>query len=274
MINPNTKLNVFHNSTDHSNDAFDFTRDNFDLTLLSTDYLYIGYYKPVHMVYLALESAQNVANSLTIEYWNGSAWESVSNQFDDSKGFTRSGFIQWDKPSAQSTNTVNTISKYWVRIKPSVDQGEVEVKGINIIFADDQDLITEVPEITDVNHLAGKTSHILTHVAVRNQIIQDLNNKDYKKTNPSTGLNEDLTCWDVLDANQLKQAAMFLALAKIYFNFSDNPEDKYYQKYQDYMARYRDAYNLSSLYLDSNDDGVLNPTEQQSEGFSIIRIKR
>lgn len=274
MINPNTKLSVFHNSTDYSNDSFDFTRDNFNLTLLSNGFLYIGYYKPINTLYVSLETPQIVANSLTVELWNGSAWVAVDNKFDDSKGFTRSGFINWDKSNSQVEHTVNSVSKYWIRISPSADQGQCVVKGINIIFADDQDLITEVPEITDTNHLAGKTSHILTHVAVRNQIIQDLNNKDYKKIDPITGRSEDLTCWDILDANQIKQAAMFLALAKIYFNFSDNPEDKYYQKYQDYMARYKDAYNLSRLFLDEDDDGTLDENEQRAEGFSTVRIKR
>lgn len=95
---------------------------------------------------------------------------------------------------------------------------------------------------------------------------------DFKKI--SNGKKEDLTPWDILDAHQLKQAAIFLALAKIYFNFSDSTDDKYYQKYNDYMLRYRDAFNLASLYLDSNDDGKINEEERLREPFSNLRIKR
>lgn len=275
MINPLTKLNVWFNSTDHSNDAHDFSKDAFSLTFTDEDFLYIGFYKPINTVYVALATAQQTATTLSCEYWDGSNWASLSNLYDDTKGFTRSGFITWDRSqSNQAASTVNSLTLFWVRIATSNTMGALSVQGINFLFADDNDLVPEVPEIKDTNHLAGKTSHLLTHVAARQQLVQDLNNKNHFKLNPTTGLKEDLTCWDLLDVNQVKQAAIFLALAKIYFNFSDSPDDKHYQKYQDYMARYKDAYELARLALDTDDDGVADEEETQKEEFSILRITR
>lgn len=275
MININTKLKVFHNSTDYSNSAFDFSRDTFSLTLLSTDYLYIGFSKPINSVYVQLNTVNTNANTLTAQYHNGSTWTALSNVYDDTKGFTRSGFITWDRnQSNEAATTVNSESAYWIRLQPSVSHSATVVQAINFIFVDDNELTLEVPEITDTQHLTGKTSHILTHVAVRNQILQDLNNKSYYKLNPTTGIKEDLTCWDILDANQIKQAATFLALSKIYFNFSDSPGDKYSEKSAYYNNKYKEAFQLSRLSLDVDDDGLSDVEEKTSEPLTIVRMRR
>ena len=65
-----------------------------------------------------------------------------------------------------------------------------------------------------------------------------------------------------------------MALAKIYFNFSDATDDKYYQKYNDYMLKYKDAWGLASLALDENDNGVSDPSEVNKSNFTEIRIRR
>lgn len=279
MLNTNTKLKLWHDAdgtfTDLSSYGFDFSRDTFSLTLnQSTSYLYIGYYKPINSCFVQINTVNTNANTFTAEYYNGSAWVEFDLN-DDSKGFTRSGFLSWDRNlSGQSSVTINSHSAYYIRLRPSVTHSTTVIQAVNFVFADDTDLTYEVPEITDTNHLAGKTSHILTHVAVRNEILQALNNKDYKKNNATTGLKEDLTCWDILDIHQLKQACIFLALSKIYFNFSDSTDDKYYQKHKDYYAKFKQSFELSQLALDKNDDGIKDDFETQAENFSIKRITR
>lgn len=279
LVDTNLKLTVLHDAngsfSNHSNDALDFSRDSFALTLTqTTSYLYIGYRKPINTIYFQLDTPNTNANTLSMQYWNGSSWTTLSNAQDDTKGLTRSGFITWDRNQTnEATTTVNSTTLYWVRFQPSVTTSAMTVAGISFIFADDQDLKQEVPEITDSNHLAGKTSHILTHVATRNQIIQDLRNKDYTRTNQNTSLKEDLTVWDILDANQLKQAAIFLSLSKIYFNFSDQPNDKYEQKSLAYFNKYEKAIALSRLSLDTDDDGLSDSFETQKL-FTTSRMVR
>lgn len=277
MIDPNTKLTIYHSDSlgifqNYSDSAFDFARDEFTLQLTTEDYLYIGFYKPISCFYVQIKTTNTVANTFNIEAFNGSSWSSISAN-DDTKGFTRSGFITFDRTDLGQTE-VNNVNKHWVRLSPTVNHASTVISAINFVFCDDNDLVYEVPEITDTNHLAGKTSHILTHVAVRNQILQSLNNKNYTKTNPETGIKEDLTCWDVLNVHQLKQAAMFLALSKIYFNFSDDVADKFYQKHKDYESRFQSAFELSRLALDDNDDGLVSTEEVMKENFNILRIKR
>lgn len=279
MLNTDTKLTVYHDANgvfaDHSSEAHDFSRDSFSLTLSSTtSYLYIGYRKPINSLFVSIGTVNTNANSFTAQYYNGSTWTALSVS-DDTKGFTRSGFMTWDRNQTnQAATSINSTSLFWIRLRPSVTHSATILNGINFLFADDNDLTFEVPEITDSNHLAGKTSHVLTHVAVRNQILQSLNNKNLKKHNLTTGLQEDLNAWDLLDYNQLKQAAVFLALSKIYFNFSDQVGDKYSVKSESYYNQFKSAFEVSRLALDTNNDGIKDTAEVQASGFNVIRMTR
>lgn len=276
MINPNSKLLFFFNSSDKSNEAFDFLRDNFNLTLTTNDYIYVGYSKTINSLYFHLATPNVNSNSLTVEFWNGSSWEAVSNLNDFTKGLIRSGYMTWTRPTTHSLDTINSKEGYFYRISTNTNHSAAVYSGCGIIFNDDHDLEVENPDILDENHLAGKTSHVALSVAAKNQIIQDLNNKGLTKTlnNIESGIN----CWDLLDITQVKEASVFLTLAKIYFNFSDNPDDKYYQNYQDYMKRYEQSMNVVRLYIDKNNDGQEDLDEISPEGskmnFSVTTLVR
>lgn len=282
MVTNDIKLTVLNEPTasaftDISSSCHDYSRDTVSVTMTATtSHVYVGFKKPINSIYIDFTTPNTNTSVLSVAYYNGSAFTSVSNLLDDSNGLSRSGFIQWSRPTLSTTEystAVNSTSLYWYRLTLSVTSSAMVINGISFLFADDQDLKQEVPEIADSNHLAGKTSHILTHVAVRNQIIQDLRNKDYNTTNQVTGLKEDLTVWDVLDANQLKQAAIFLALSKIYFNFSDMPGDKYELKSMKYEEKYIKAIALARISLDENNDGVSDSFEVLKE-FSVVRLGR
>lgn len=278
MIESKFRLKIFTYTsstyTDISKEMADFGRDTITTGIDSDGYIYVGLDKPFNQFYTYLTTPNSTSLSLSIKYWNGSAWTAVSNKIDDTNAFGRSGFISWDRnPTSESKTTINSEEKYWIQIEPSGVITTMTLAGMGFLFADDNDLKTEVPEITDSNHLAGKTSHILTHVAVRNEIIQDLRNKDYYTTNQTTGLIQSLTPWDFLEANQIRQAAIYLALSKIYFNFSDSVDDKYSSKSNTYADKYKKAIDLARLSLDKDDDGIQDDVEQNPE-FSIFRITR
>jgi len=276
MLDNNIKLKILHNDdgsfTDISDECADFGRDTTSLTFLqSTSELYIGYRKPINSFYVELATASTDSNLFVIEYWNGTSWTDTG-AVDYTKGFTRSGFITWNRNlTNESKKTINGTELYFIRVTAIEDFSAV-LGGIGFLFTDDNDLRQEVPEITDSNHLAGKASHILTHVAVRNKIIQDLRNKNYTHTN-SLGEIEDLTVWDILNANQLNQAAIALGLSKIYYNFSDTVGDVYERNSNKYFADYNSSMDLARLSIDSNDDGIENKQEETVR-FNVIRIVR
>lgn len=254
MIDNKSKLEVFHDDNGSfvnlKESAADYIRDPFNLELVSAeDYLYLGYFKPFNACYVALDTANANSNSFTAEYWDGSSWTSLD-LTDESRGFTRSGFLFWDRSAMKSTS-VNGSEAYYVRLKPDSDHSAASVRGINLVFADDNSLKEEFFEIDNSNLLpSGESNHLVHHVAARNTIVQRLRNMGYLKSE-----NEDLTQWDLNDHFQIKQAAVMLALSKIFFLLSDSTEDTWWSKYMEYQKRYEEAFNLYVLSVDQDNDG-------------------
>ena len=264
MIDSRTKLTILHDDdsvfTDYSNLAADFTRDPYSHDLISLeDYLYIGYSKPFNAAYIEMEVPNTNANEFTAEYWNGTAWTELDLN-DGTNGFTRSGFIEWDKSDMNSTD-VNSLTKFWLRLKPSADHSATTYRGINLVFSEDAMMKSEFFEITNSNILpAGETSHITTHVASRNMIIQQLRNQGYIKDDGYNDVN--LNQWDLHDIYEIRQGATYLALSKIFFTLSDSVDDNWWQKYREYNDKYEEAMRLARLSLDLNDDGLESDDEK------------
>jgi len=285
VLDLNTKLNVFLKSgeiyTDYSDYAFDLLRDGYDLVTDTTDYLYIGFRKPIASLYLNFQTLNTQANTLSLEYWNGTAWVAMVDVYDDTKGFTRNGFIEWsvnqgseygEDDSDWDELEVNSITKYWLRLHPSVKHSSgTEIMGIGIVFSDDQDLSVEVPLImdelfTDANWANGETSYIRLHCAARDEIVQYLRNKNVFTVGSSEVIKRDLTAWDFLQIDQVKKASVFCVLSKIFANCSDSVDDKYYQKSKFYNDKFQSIItSLQSLYLDTDSDGSVDSAERNNE---------
>ncbi len=266
-------LNVLHDDngtfSDKSAEAVDYGRDSFVLPLVAAeDYLYLGLYKPFNRVFAEMKVVNNVANIFTAQYWNGSAWTALSNFWDLSQGFTRSGFLQWKKPTDWEATTVNSDLLYWVRIKPNFDHlNTTELQGLNVVFADDQDLKTEFSRIDD--YKASLLSYITYQQAVRDDIVQAVRNKgNVKKTTKLINISK----WDLLDADEVRRGAIYACLAKIFFELSDNVEDKWYQRHKDYTEKANKALELFYLSLDTNDTGKDDNSKLvQRQSVGLIR---
>ena len=80
MIDPKTKLTVLHddNSTfvDHSDNAADYTRDTFDVTLVAAeDKFYMGFTKPFSGVYAEFTTANTNAKGSCKSVRNACPWK-------------------------------------------------------------------------------------------------------------------------------------------------------------------------------------------------------
>lgn len=267
MLDPKFKLSVvYYDSTDYtdfSHEAFDYGRDPFTVTLETlTDYLYVGYEKPVNLVYVELATPNETANTFTAEYFNGTTWVDLAGFFDETVGFTRSGFMKWDRNQVdQRLTTVNSVSKYWIRLKPSEDQDETDVQGISVVFSDDEDLKKEFFHVASFIP-SGQSSHILSHVAARDEIIQKLRKDGRWKINIGSGQFKDIDLWDILEYDQIRNASALLTLSKIFFNKSDAPDDIYSNRSEKFRGRYNETIDTFYIDLDKNDDGLKNREEQ------------
>lgn len=267
MIDPINKLTVLIDNvgvvTNHSADAADFLRDKFTLSIdPSTDYLYIGFYKPFGTVFAEISTGNVSEDKLELQYFNGSVWVDLDT-CDETNGLNRSGFVFWDKECMTET-TINGISKYYVRAKTSNITTEVEFNGLNILFSDDASLQQEDSTVLqECLYTAGYSSHIMSHVASRNHIIQLLRNLGYVTTNAQDET-KNVTAFDLMDVFEVRQAATYLALSKIYLKMADDQESIEWLKYMEYKLKFEESFRLARLTLDTNNNGLSDDTPVQT----------
>lgn len=276
------KLIIYHDNnsvfTDFSEQAFDFAHDQFSLILLATTgYFYFGYYKPINQIYIDFSVANTNALILTGEYYNSrtSTWAVLDGFHDETKGFSRSGFINWDRNQEDQTdeNIINGKELYWQRISASVDTSAMTINGVNLIFATDIDIDNEFPGALAKLLPEGESTFIKFHIAVRNEIVQRIRNSGKRKFKNLTKRNnrlsdiiiyENIQPWDILDIGEIRTAATYLALSKIFNYLSDKPDDFYAEKGKFYNQSSEQAFKLFWLSIDESDDGIASSTEATS----------
>ncbi len=243
---------------DYTLDARDYLRDEFTINYTTIeDYIYIGLYKPFNKVYVEFKTPPLVDVNLIAEYYDGTTWQTLTVS-DDTKGFIRSGFISFEKPENWASTTVNAEDKYYIRFNS--DTHTAEFQGLNIVFSDDNDLRQEVRGIDDFLY-NNDTSFIAYHVSARDEIIQTLRNGGHATKIENEVTYNNLTKWDLLDLGEIRQASKYLALSKIFYDVSENPDDKHYQRSNDYASMFGEAFKLYRLSIDKNDDGLADDEE-------------
>ena len=235
--------------------------------------MYVGLYKPFGFAWFEFLTANTNANDLDGQYWNGTSWVPLVDFIDRTKGFTRSNKIQWDREQDDWTElSIDGVTNYWVRFKPSADHDNTtEIAGIGIVFSNDDELKEEVSQI--LKYLpSGKTSFIQYHQSVVKDIVRQVNNRGNKKFTSHNQGYESIDKFDFLDPEEIADAAKWFALEKIYFQISDNTEDKYYQRYLDYKGFASNAFDLYYLTLDRNDDGKKSVSEKNKIERVRVRV--
>ena len=209
--------------TNKSDALCDFSGDTESITLTAAGHLYIGFSKAVRSVYFHATTLSTGTRTTTVSYYDGSAWV-AADSMDDTKGFTRSGFITWILPEDMHKTTVNALELWWIRIDVSVDTSAMVVQAISGLFSDDNELKKEFPKIMDAGFLLGQTSHVLIHEATRDDIMQRFRNRGVRGRRPD-GYYQRMTFWDLTDFQEIRQGATLLALSKILHNVSDSSKD-------------------------------------------------
>ena len=277
MIKINEKLTVLHDDnssfTDYTSSLAGFDRDTASLTFIALeDTLYVGFEKPINTFYLEFSTANTNSLTLDVQYYNGSAFTAAAGQHDDSKGFTRNGFVRWDRNQTnEAKTTVNSTEQYWYKLVLSGDTTAMVINGLNIVFSDDQDLKRELFEISKFLP-TGQTTHILSHVSARDEIIQNLNIMGKKKTDSTSGWWENITAFDLLETSEVKLASTYLTLSKIFMSVYDDNDDFYSEKAEKYRKMGMNVLNNIRLKVDKDDDGLHDQSEDSNIFGRIVRL--
>lgn len=260
--------------TDYKKEGMDFSRDNFTITLETDDYLYIGFHKPINSVYVHSITPNTGSGSITGEYWNGTSFTSLSEFYDSTLNLNRDGFITWRRNQRNETETIiDSTPAFWYRFSTSNTTSAIVFRAINILFCDDQSLKLKFNKILESEFLDGNTTHNLVHAGVRDDIVETLRRRGYVKLDNKSSDGKTLlsiayaniTPWDLLDIYEIREAACYLALSRIFFDFSDNPDDIWMKKSIAYENLYKQNINVARLSVDENDDGKVSPSENIPE---------
>jgi hypothetical protein len=264
MLDCRNKLCVLYDDSvtiaDVSNSAADFTGKDFTVTLDVNKYLYIGYNKPVKAIYSLLQTANTLDVSLIAEYYNGTSWVSLE-LCDETDVFKSSGLISHNVPSDLANATVAGKTQCFIRLSSDAPTDAILFRAINILFSDDTDIGLEFPAILqECYYPASESNFIKYHVTARNYIMQRLRSLGYIKS--VNGSDENINEWDILDIFELRQASLYYAMSQIFFTLSDNQDDNFFQKYQEYQKKFEESMALGALRVDRDNDGQVDIDEK------------
>ena len=270
-------LTVLIDGTEQSERLRDYNRDGVTSIITDAQFIHVGLFKPFNQLYWEFTAPNTVAATLTYEYFNGTAFVDLPFLRDDTQdsniAWSRSGFKNWKTPDDWTKTTISGDDLFWVRFSPTVTTSSIGFRAINILFADDNDLEKENSTIARFLP-TNAISFAPLHERVRDDIIQTLRNRGLAKTSDlstqSLILLRNITKWDILDAEEIRNAAIYYALEKIYFQASDGTADKWMQRSVDSRKKGGDALNLFFLTIDKNDDGRVDPAEQLAPTRVII----
>jgi hypothetical protein len=269
----NKMLFVYKNTTDYSNVAYKIGIEEVAMTLATTDVLYIGYYKPVKNLFIELKTANTNASVLSTQIFNGTSFVDCFN-IDETKGLKKSNFVYLsDDAYNNKETTINGVSAFWIKLTVSANTSAMITNGISCLFCCEDDLRAEEPALLNF-YPRGLNSHILSMTAARDFILRKINNSGFYKYQTINALiptdttfiyAEDFVPFDIFDIDEIRDCATFYSLHKIFSNRSDEKDDMYSQKAQEYLDKFNEVFKLwngRKLTIDMNKDGKKDIVEE------------
>lgn len=254
-------FSVINETTDISNEMSSFSTDEVDFELTPAQTLRVGFRKPFALIYFELSTPSTASAKLTATYENEDGNQSLE-IIDETKGFTRSGFIKFKRPEDIVETEASSIKKMFVEIKTDIalDPG-TKLKGVGVVFCNNQDLIdirsNVIDKLNKGESLIGKISLAKDH------IIREMNARGNIKikTDPTGSLTsgsyiDEVNEFDFFNIEQMRLACAYKALALF---FLEEKSDKEGDKWEAQGMRYEvTAGELLDAYvsrIDIDDDG-------------------
>lgn len=152
-----------------STTAFGSAGTDVQIFVNDNDYIYVGEATSFFSIQVVLATASSANIAAVFQFWNGSAWTAFV-PTDGTAGFTRNGHIEFNKDALIAAgwvaNSVNSVSKYYIRIQRTENTIATPPTEDTIILADgiqnqwDPDGLITVQNIktqgTGDNDIAGK----------------------------------------------------------------------------------------------------------------------
>jgi len=85
----------------------------------NNDYFYFGNTTTFSELYFNINTA-GAGYNLVWEYWDGSSWAALTVS-DGTNNFSKSGWVFWTSPANWATNSVNGVTRYWIRVSTTTN---------------------------------------------------------------------------------------------------------------------------------------------------------
>lgn len=254
-----TSFRILFNGTDVSGDLNTLS-DQGSLALASGQDLIVGLEKKFYSFFLYLSGVTGSAN-LAVHYWNGSGWTIFPARKirERTKGAIKSGIVDFDPVS-------DWLVKDGFYDLKLVFGPNVTVKTLTVLFAWDVDLVAEFAPIMEDQYRLGQSDYALVHQSVRDEIVQHFRNRGFTQTGVSKTLrsglnwyeNDNLTFFDLLNIDEIRIAAVQLALHKIFNVLSDTGDkDRWGRLASYYYGKYEKAIDLAYVTFQRDTAGSM-----------------
>jgi hypothetical protein len=260
-------LKVKFNGTDLTRQQSKFNYLDSTVAFDGSNYLEIGFTKPISNIFFNLTES-GLTRTVAVEYYNGTEFTRVKNALDLTFGYTKSGFISWDKNQANEAKQTGE-DLYWYRFTLAT-ASSVVFKGIGPLFSEDSDLIGEYPTILD--HLPeGRTSFAKFHESARKAIVTDLRKSGISVQGINEAKRKQLDAYDLLDIEEVRECSKFLTLSKIFGWLSDSTGDKWENLKDNYAAQAAGAIT-PLISIDKDNDGLQD--DEEVGDTSVVLVGR
>lgn len=162
-----------------------------DLDYKAGDFIYIGTRLPLNNLHFALKNYNTNELIATVEYYSHNGWQKCVETLDETKGFTKNGFIQltpkkgvgWkmaDTEDITELNSVEIYDRYWLRISFNGDFSTEEIPNLFWIgnqFSNDDDLRPLYPDLVSkkmYDAYSNTDSWLDQNIAAGEAIVSDL----------------------------------------------------------------------------------------------------
>jgi hypothetical protein len=269
MINRRVTRTVF-NQTETTAQTGSLQGDLLSFPLQGEDTFCVGFHGKFSARYIVIDTPNENPSSLSVDYWNGTEWNPVTDLVDQTSlggvSFGQSGFISWQNESDWQKSTIAGlpgVELYWIRLSPSNGfSAGTQVQAIVNLFSDDSLLRAYYPElITNTQYLpTGRTNFLDQHLAAKDLVVLRMKQRQ---------LIDDES--QIIDLNEVAIGAVH-ACAWLIVNPIAVSEAS--QSLRDSaLTQFNDEMNRLNKSVDQNADGIIEDVERVSS-FGMLSVVR
>lgn len=251
---------------------------NITLATSVTKYIYVGQKSPFTSLFIYLNTANAIASTLDVEYWDGTQWRNVADKLDGTATagvpFAKSGVIKWyldndhgwncvgdtsDNGAPAELSSIKIYNMYWMRIS-SADAltAGANAKQLAYTFTSTQELNNYDVEISGFyeSFATGKTDWIREIITASKLTLMEMKRRGVI-----------MHQGQLIDMDDFTVPASFKALELIYSNLGPS----YIERRKLMQEEFAKALNVQRPVIDSNADGKLDSVEEKGTPRMLVR---